>query len=215
VLFRSCFMSDRDIIHGPRRLHHLDSLRGIAALGVAFQHSWACFEFGKTKDYIYSLFGLSPVVFFFLLSGFVLSKSLDAEKGRTFSGVIGCYIRRIFRLYPAALVSMLISALIAFLALPSTDWSLFSDWLGDLVSIMDRPVSSEGYLGSVSLFRETCVFNPGIFLFLPPAFADPIADPISFSGSADGSRFGVDAMESRLPSDRQFYVPFLSRLYDL
>jgi len=156
-------MSDRDIIHGPRRLHHLDSLRGIAALGVAFQHSWACFEFGKTKDYIYSLFGLSPVVFFFLLSGFVLSKSLDAEKGRTFSGVIGYYIRRIFRLYPAALVSMLISALIAFLALPSTNWSLFSDWLRDLVSIMDRHVSEEGYLGSVSLFRETCVFNPPLW----------------------------------------------------
>jgi hypothetical protein len=34
------------------RLHHLDSLRGIAALGVAFQHSTAAFEFGKTKEYI-------------------------------------------------------------------------------------------------------------------------------------------------------------------
>ena len=147
----------------PGRLHHLDSLRGIAALGVAFQHSIACFEFGKTKDYIYSLFGLSPVVFFFLLSGFVLSRTLDAEKGRTLSGIIGYCIRRVFRLYPAALVSMLVAALIAFLVLPSTNWSLFSGWIRELVGIMDRHAADAGYLGSVSLFREICVFNPPLW----------------------------------------------------
>ena len=145
------------------RLHHLDSLRGIAALGVAFQHSTAAFEFGKTKEYIYPLFGLSPVVFFFLLSGFVLSRSLDVEKGPTLSGVIGYCIRRIFRLCPAMLVSMLISALIAWLVLSSTDWSLFSGWLRELVGIMQRHAADAGYLGSVSFFHETCVFNPPLW----------------------------------------------------
>ena len=153
-------MSRSDIIAGPSRLHHLDSLRGIAALAVALQHSMACFVSGRIHDYSYALFGLSPVVFFFLLSGFVLSRSLDVEKGRTFFGVLGYYIRRVFRLYPAALFSLLISALIVFLVVPSTNWSFFSEWLSESTGLMERHVLYPGYLASLSLFSETSVFNP-------------------------------------------------------
>jgi peptidoglycan/LPS O-acetylase OafA/YrhL len=156
-------MNSSGIIKGPSRMHHLDSLRGIAALAVALQHSIACFISGKIHDYAYSLFGLSPVVFFFLLSGFVLSRSLGVEKGKTFSGVMAYYIRRVFRLYPAALFSLLISALIAFLIVPSTNWSLFSAWLSELTGFMQRHVLDSGYVRSLSLFRETSVFNPPLW----------------------------------------------------
>ena len=153
-------MSRSDIIAGPSRLHHLDSLRGIAALAVALQHSMACFVSGRIHDYSYALFGLSPVVFFFLLSGFVLSRSLDVEKGRTFLGVLGYYIRRVFRLYPAALVAMGLAALIAFFTISDTNWiklcTLFA-WVDRFPE--RRHVGAEGIF-SILTFQQIYVFNP-------------------------------------------------------
>jgi len=156
-------MSRSDIIAGPSRLHHLDSLRGIAALAVSLQHSMACFVSGKIHDYAYSLFGLSPVVFFFLLSGFVLSRSLDVEKGKTFSGVMAYYIRRFFRLYPAALVSMVFAVLIASFTLSQVDWSGFSLWLRELVGKMGLSDGLSGYLESLLPLRDHYVFNPPLW----------------------------------------------------
>lgn len=94
-----------------QRFHHLDSLRGLAALGVAATHSIECFKDIKGQEYLNNILGQSAVIFFFLLSGFVLSKSL--QKDLSPRGIACYYIKRIFRLYPAAIVSIILAAVAA------------------------------------------------------------------------------------------------------
>jgi peptidoglycan/LPS O-acetylase OafA/YrhL len=156
-------MSNSGIMKVTSRLHHLDSLRGIAALAVAFAHSFQSFYgVGKT-NYIDLACSLSPVLFFFLLSGFVLSRSLNIEKGKTFSGVMAYYIRRVFRLYPAALLSMIIAGFIVFIVLDSFMCAHFSNPMNELVCEMRKGIASSGYLCSMNLICETSVFNPPLW----------------------------------------------------
>ena len=64
------------------RFEHLDSVRGIAALVVAFYHSLRPFaEIPRGDGIISVLNGHTAVLFFFILSGFVLSGSLNARGG--------------------------------------------------------------------------------------------------------------------------------------
>lgn len=96
-------------------------MRGIAALTVALMHvsnSWTDFPFAKLPGRnvldqagLFAIHALSngygAVVAFFVISGFVLARSLD----RNFD--IGRFVMaRIFRLYPAAIVTVAIFAAI-------------------------------------------------------------------------------------------------------
>lgn len=94
-----------------RRLANIDSLRGIAALLVVWQHGAETFvsipgiaahgtalaDIADAVD-----FGRVGVVCFFLISGFVIPFSFTAGPG----AVSGFAIRRLFRLYPAYWVSV-------------------------------------------------------------------------------------------------------------
>lgn len=129
---------------GPQ--HHfmaLDGMRGIAALLVVFCH---CVEVDARigglnppaswyrVDIITALFysplhflwdGEDAVIFFFVLSGFVLSLSFLNGKAPPYPHYL---IRRFFRLYPALIVSILFSCLILLVAHPIRDKAL-SIWL--------------------------------------------------------------------------------------
>jgi peptidoglycan/LPS O-acetylase OafA/YrhL len=92
-------------------LKYLDSTRGIAALMVFFSHYIArCFQDKMNVHYFFFIFnGNDAVSFFFVLSGFVLSykyivlnKPLDIKQ---------FYVSRIFRLFPAYFVTVLLSAI--------------------------------------------------------------------------------------------------------
>lgn len=77
-------------------LPRAEALRGLAALSVLAYHS---------ASQVYDLIatGLAPVVVFFVLSGFVLSKALDRNR------VISTFLRhRAFRLLPAAALTVLL-----------------------------------------------------------------------------------------------------------
>lgn len=81
-------------------LPRLESLRGVAALSVVGYHVTAQF----TGTYVT---GMAPVVMFFVLSGFVLARSLqnNADPAR--------FLRhRVFRLFPAASAVVLLLALL-------------------------------------------------------------------------------------------------------
>ena len=67
------------MIEKPHRIHHLDSLRGLAALAVALGHSFYGLEGIRNKYYISLFMGRLPVIYFFILSGFVLSRSISKE----------------------------------------------------------------------------------------------------------------------------------------
>ncbi|WP_339728431.1 acyltransferase [uncultured Gimesia sp.] len=104
----------------------LESLRGIAALVVAISHSLIVFSVDHNQTIWLSRFyetdglqslvtslllipfnGGAAVTIFFVLSGYVLGLSLD-KRPLKIAGVFSFYIRRIFRIYPAYIVSLLI-----------------------------------------------------------------------------------------------------------
>jgi len=91
------------------RINYLDAARGIAALMVLFYHflGWKYHDRLLIKLGCIIFNGSDAVSFFFVLSGFVLAypylqlgKSLDIGK---------FYINRVFRIYPAFLVALLIN----------------------------------------------------------------------------------------------------------
>jgi peptidoglycan/LPS O-acetylase OafA/YrhL len=106
------------------RFGYLDSIRGIAAIIVLFSHCWLMLPHAVRDVYIsvrnahlsiwhflvYVLYktlmqGRQSVMVFFVLSGFVLTYSLEAKKS-TYKQYI---VRRFFRIYPVFLCAVLLS----------------------------------------------------------------------------------------------------------
>ena len=80
------------------------------------------------------LLGKAPVLFFFLLSGFVLSGSLLKPGGLSVSSLLAYSIRRFFRLYPAVIAAMILSLAAAhFYEIPPS-WSPASFWSAGLMA---------------------------------------------------------------------------------
>src|SRR4051812_11697833 len=100
--------------NGQMRYKQLDSLRGVAALFVFFSHFFLIFNINEFS--VLSLQasplgvfinGHSAVMFFFVLSGFVLSLPfINKEKPLNLAEF---YIKRIFRIYPAYILAILFS----------------------------------------------------------------------------------------------------------
>ena len=132
-----------------KRLDHLDSLRGIAALAVSFHHSVFAIAGVSFSDSTYPLFGQTPVVCFFLLSGFVLSCSLMKQGALTAGGIAGYYIRRIFRLYPVAVISLIFSAFAAYFYVSPNEGTPTSDWMKTIIT------DAHGVSGLKGYCRET------------------------------------------------------------
>ena len=89
------------------RVEHLDSLRGLAASAVLIHHCLVQFR-GPDQLGINSFLGRGSVLFFFVLSGFVLGKSLQKQAADTLPTYIAYVCRRILRLYPAILITLLL-----------------------------------------------------------------------------------------------------------
>jgi peptidoglycan/LPS O-acetylase OafA/YrhL len=97
------------------RYNYLDSSRGIAACIVLFSHfqltvlpQWNDSILQKTPLHIF-LDGTAAVLYFFLLSGFVLTLSLKNTNIISAVGYFKFAIKRIFRIYPAYIITLLIT----------------------------------------------------------------------------------------------------------
>jgi exopolysaccharide production protein ExoZ len=99
-----------------RFLPRIESLRGVAALTVVGYHAAPVMStsapYGRIDGFIYDVFsaaanGTGAVVAFFVISGFVLARSLDANPDP-----IRFVRNRVFRLFPAAVAAV---ALLTFL----------------------------------------------------------------------------------------------------
>ncbi len=131
----------RPATHHPLRYRaHIDGLRAVAVLGVVLYHFGATWLPG----------GFIGVDVFFVISGFLISKSIygDVEAGR-FS-LLGFYERRIRRIAPAFLVVTAVTAIAAALILlpyqmlifgRSVLWSVFA-------------------VGNIFFFQRTDYFAP-------------------------------------------------------
>jgi peptidoglycan/LPS O-acetylase OafA/YrhL len=79
----------------------LQSMRGIAAFLVVMNHSLSFFQKSSGAERVVLLAnGHAAVVFFFVLSGFVLSASLS-RKAMDRQAITKYFLKRVFRIYPA------------------------------------------------------------------------------------------------------------------
>ncbi len=100
-------------------IRELSSIRGIAAIIVMFGHSFNLIDrHASAEDSFQSQFfdflgkafnGPAAVQMFFVLSGLVLSLSLERRSDDPLQWTSSFYIRRIFRIYPALWVSLLLA----------------------------------------------------------------------------------------------------------
>lgn len=90
------------------RIEHLDSCRGLAATMVVASHCLQALDTGQQYVGVREALGHLPVLFFFLLSGYVLSRSLQRDPPGIAS-FCRYVLRRFFRLYPALIAVMLLS----------------------------------------------------------------------------------------------------------
>jgi len=157
-----------------RRLPALDGLRGLAALVVLLSHVvmagvpalGAAAVFGAEPSGVAWLFVHTPlatvwagpelVIVFFVLSGLVLTRALQARPVRPGAFLVG----RIVRLYLPVWASLGLAA--ALLALVPRSPSLApmagaSDWLNDLA----QPVGAESVSRSVALVLDGSVYGNG------------------------------------------------------
>lgn len=97
--------------HDSHYLHGIDVLRAIAVLAVILFHLKASALPG----------GFTGVDVFFLISGYVVSKSLTGMVQLSFGEMLQkFYVRRLFRLYPALLVMLLCTVLLQMLFVPAS-----------------------------------------------------------------------------------------------
>lgn len=140
-----------------RFIPRLESLRGLAAVSVVAYHAYAM----RNDTFVT---GMAPVVLFFVLSGFVLARSLerDPAPGRFFRN-------RLFRLLPAAAATVLLLTVlhehfgfyVGFEA--SFDWMnvllnailIRSDINGVMWSLTVEGAASPVILGSFLLYKRS------------------------------------------------------------
>jgi peptidoglycan/LPS O-acetylase OafA/YrhL len=90
---------------GSDQITELQSLRGISAVTVMISHCLVDYGPAPLLTRISSVFnGRAAVVIFFVLSGYVLTRSLQRSQFNR-GAVLRFYARRIFRLYPAIWVA--------------------------------------------------------------------------------------------------------------
>ena len=134
------------------RFEHLDSVRGIAAMLVAFYHSLRPFaEIPRDAGIIAVLNGHTAVLFFFILSGFVLSGSLNARGKLNLKSLLGYWTRRFFRLYPLVAFAILFSAFIAILYTTSQAWSPVAPWVAKMIELSKNLSGLREYLSCLAL----------------------------------------------------------------
>ncbi|WP_428029477.1 acyltransferase family protein [Ancylobacter sp.] len=103
-------------MHHPLRYRaHIDGLRAVAVLGVVLYHFGAGWLPG----------GFTGVDVFFVISGFLISKSIYADVAEGRFSILGFYERRIRRIAPAFLVVTAVTALFAALILLPREMLIF------------------------------------------------------------------------------------------
>lgn len=92
------------------RFTSLDSLRGLAAVTVVFEHAWLSFRpLGLPPWWLYpATAGDTAVILFFVLSGFVLSLRYWSRREESYSTFL---LRRFFRIYVPFAASVLVALL--------------------------------------------------------------------------------------------------------
>ena len=130
------------LIASSRKIY-LDSTRGIAAMMVLLAHTLKTFSPLLYSTFPLNIFwdGDSAVLYFFILSGFVLNESLQ-NKELGFKIIINFIRKRFVRIYPAFLFVFLLSILLfPFFAHPASSWlTLYWQFTPDWKNILQQSI---------------------------------------------------------------------------
>ena len=130
------------------RLHHLDAIRGIAALSVLLGH---CYSSSHDTRWVVMM-QRPAVTIFFILSGYVLSKSLMKSCGHPVVDGLSYCVRRFFRLYPAIFVAVIVAAILAKFYVIPTPQTEVSPWFSKNIFKATTIHGLHDYIGSFRLY---------------------------------------------------------------
>ena len=135
----------------------LESLRGVAAIMVAVGHSLIVIDLQGVQLFLTKLVllvanGRAAVTIFFVMSGYVLGRSLTRNSVPLTKCLMPFFTRRVFRIYPVLIVTTL-----GFLPILSEDWALQeSAWASKwFVEVFPKPPSPTELLQNLLLISPT------------------------------------------------------------
>lgn len=126
----------------PSRIEHLDACRGIAAILVVASHCLQAVDYDKQWTALRVALGHIPVLFFFVLSGYVLGRSLlKAQVDPRF--YVAYLIKRFFRLVPLLVVVFVASFIAAKsmnlerpFSVPVSQWAVnLANWMVQVTTL--------------------------------------------------------------------------------
>lgn len=119
---------------------------------VAFYHSLRPFaEIPRDTGLISVMNGHTAVMFFFILSGFVLSRSLERAGNLSWTAVSGYWIRRFFRLYPLVVFAVMFSAGVAVFYSTSQEWARVAPWPAKMMELSKNLSGIREYISCLVL----------------------------------------------------------------
>jgi peptidoglycan/LPS O-acetylase OafA/YrhL len=127
----------------------LDGWRAVSILAVLFDHDYAHFA-GAYSLRPWQDFGGNGVVMFFAISGILIcSRILEEENVRGRVNLRGFYLRRVFRIQPAAIAYLAAIALLTLMGWIAQDWKY---WSGSLfmyrnyqINVLDPRIGAAGF----------------------------------------------------------------------
>jgi peptidoglycan/LPS O-acetylase OafA/YrhL len=151
----------------PRLVVALDAARGSAACYVALYHVATARQWNTHGVGLLLRFGQEAVLIFFLLSGFVIFAN---ERIRALHPY-GYFWRRLRRIYPALLVALIVSTLVAYDNGDLARRFNFSQLIGTLLNLQDTSGLKPGvivdpYLGNDPLWSLS--YEMFFYLIFPP-----------------------------------------------
>src|SRR6187402_933896 len=143
-----------DNIQKQARYRQLDSLRGLAAICVFFSHYFLIFKVDeawatqlKATPLGILINGSSAVLFFFVLSGFVLT--LPFANNKKPLKLVEFYVKRVFRIYPAYIVAILFAIILKTFFYDRMGIGHFTPWISHF---WNWPWGKESYTEIVKTF---------------------------------------------------------------
>jgi peptidoglycan/LPS O-acetylase OafA/YrhL len=134
------------------RYQALDSLRGLAALTVCWLHYYLINQQvdllgANAKPWLWWTAGQEAVILFFILSGFVLSNMMNFH----YDSYTKYVIKRVFRLYPAYYVAMIVAISIFFIQQPYL-LNTCSRWFAEYLSVK---INALYWINTILLFTKS------------------------------------------------------------
>jgi peptidoglycan/LPS O-acetylase OafA/YrhL len=176
-------MQDFRPLRNSSRIPTLDGWRGIAILLVIFQH--VLYRAGRGSQVI-AMIGTVGVTIFFVLSGFLITTKLMQERQET-GGISlrSFYIRRFFRLMPAAWALLLVVSVVSGF-LHTISYNFMTNLLGCVFffyNYLNRPAVFVSHFWTLSIEEQFYLVWPTLLFLLGPRrggyFALTVAGAIS------------------------------------